>query len=137
MHLSETDAFVIDTHPLVWYMLEQNAKLSEVALGVLRDAEEGRLDIIVPAIVVAETVYVVEKEGLPFKAEKIVEGIRSASGFIIRPLDVGVLEEMARIEHRMEMHDRIIAATARVYGATVLSKDRAFEGVVRSLWEKW
>lgn len=45
-----TDAFVIDTHTLIWYFLDDDSKLPAAVLSVLEDAEEGGADIIVPPI---------------------------------------------------------------------------------------
>jgi predicted nucleic acid-binding protein len=129
-----TDAFVVDTHPLVWYLMDDTQRLSSAANGIFKDAEEGLVDIIIPAIVVAEAIYVGEKYDLPVSFERLAELIRAEPKFIVLPLDLPVLEAMARIGARMEMHDRVIAATASLYGAAVLTKDRAFEGVVQTVW---
>ena len=129
-----TDAFVVDTHPLVWYLLDDTQRLSRAANEIFKDAEEGLVDVIIPAIVVAEAIYVGEKYRLPVSFERLVELIRAEPKFIVRPFDLPVLETMARIGARMEMHDRVIAATASLYGLAVLTKDRAFEGVVETVW---
>lgn len=129
-----TDAFVVDTHPLVWYLLDDTQRLSRAANEIFKDAEEGLVDVIIPAIVVAEAIYVGEKHRLPVSFERLVELIHAEPKFIVRPFDLPVLETMARIGARMEMHDRVIAATASLYGLAVLTKDRAFEGVVETVW---
>lgn len=99
-----TDAFVVDTHPLVWYLLDDTKRLTRIANDILTDAEEGRADIIIPAIVVAEMIYVGEKYDLPVTFDRLAQLIRAEPKFIVRPLDVSVLETMASIDPRMEMH---------------------------------
>jgi len=129
-----TDALVIDTHPLLWYLADDQKRLSSFADDAIRDAEEGETDILIPAIVIAEAIYVGEKYALSVDIQRLSELIREEPKFLVVSLSMPILEAMARIEPRMEMHDRIIAATARVFGATVITKDRAFEGVVPTLW---
>ena len=134
MTLTTSDVFVVDTHALVWYMLDDNERLTMAAREVLNGAEEGKFGVILPAIVVAEAIYVGEKYDLPVSFQHIADLIRSKPKFIVIPLDLPVLEKMAVIGTRMEMHDRIIAATAQTFGVPVITKDRAFEGVVETLW---
>jgi PIN domain nuclease of toxin-antitoxin system len=44
------------------------------------------------------------------------------------------LNEVLKLPASLEMHDRIIIATARVYTATLISRDRAIAGVAETVW---
>jgi predicted nucleic acid-binding protein len=131
------DAYVIDTHALIWYFLDDDSKLPAAVRAVLEEAERGGVDIIVPPIVIAEAMYVAEKRRAPVTIEQVLELIESQPKFIVLPMDITVLEEMVRIGPGLEMHDRIIAATARVFDATVLTRDPMLAGVVETLWQGW
>ena len=50
--------YVTDTHSLVWF-LANDSKLGKDALSAFRSADEG----IIPAIVIAEVLYIAEKRG--------------------------------------------------------------------------
>lgn len=47
--------YVVDTHSLVWYFA-QDRRLSNKVRDILQDAERGRNEIIIPAIVLLETI---------------------------------------------------------------------------------
>jgi predicted nucleic acid-binding protein len=130
-----TDAFVIDTHTLIWYFLDDDSKLPAAVRSVLEDAEDGDVDIIVPPIVIAEAMYVAEKHRAAVTIDEVLALIEREQKFVVLPMDMAVLEEMVRIGPGLEMHDRIIAATARVFEAAVLTRDPAFDGIVETLWQ--
>ena len=66
--------------------------------------------------------------------DELIDQLSSRENIRMRPLDLEVFAAMRELHPGMEMHDRIIAATARLYEATVITKDPAFEGVVETLW---
>ena len=53
------EKYVVDTHPLLWYVTDDN-RLSFKANLLLERAEAGEIDIIVPAIVLIEAIDVVK-----------------------------------------------------------------------------
>ena len=52
--------YIIDTHTLVWRLLESK-KLSQKAIKVFREGIEGKAVLIIPTIVLLETLSVLKK----------------------------------------------------------------------------
>lgn len=52
--------FVADTHAIYWH-LAKDSRLSPSARDILREADAGRHQILIPGIVLIEMVYLVEK----------------------------------------------------------------------------
>lgn len=126
--------FVTDTHSLVWYFTE-DVKLSKKAF----DAFEGTVKIgtiIVPAVVLAEIMFIARKGRVTLSFEETLKKIEGYENFDIAPLDADILTIADKIEADLEMHDRLIAATAIYYEAKLITKDKliAKSGVVSTIW---
>ena len=52
--------YVTDTHALLWHLLKSK-RISKDASSVFEDADDGKLQIFVPSIVLVEIVYLTEK----------------------------------------------------------------------------
>ena len=58
---------------------------------------------------------------------RVVADTRNA---IIASLEMAVLVEAIRLPPALEMHDRLIAATASIFSATFISRDRQLTSLV-------
>lgn len=58
--------YCIDTHPYVWY-LSNSPKLSRAASAVLEEVESGKALLYIPIIVLAEIVFIAEKNSQAVK----------------------------------------------------------------------
>jgi len=126
--------YVTDTHSLVWYFTE-DARLSKRALqGFEGTIEEGT--IIVPAVVLAEIMYIAHKGRITLTFDKILDKIREYENFDIAPLDTDILKEANKIKVDIEMHDKLIVATALFYNAALITKDKEIRdaGLCSILW---
>lgn len=126
--------YVTDTHSLVWYFTE-DAKLSRNAV----EAFEGTIKegtIIIPAVVLAETMFIAKKGRISLTFEETLKRIEECENFDIAPLDVDILKVADKIETDMEMHDRLIVATAIYYEAVLITRDERIKksGVVATIW---
>jgi len=125
--------YVIDTHALVWF-LAADERLSNTVRNLLLGAEENDLVILVPTIVMAEALSIVEKNKVRLTVRELVEAVKETERLTIVPLDVLVFERMLTITPRLELHDRAIAATCQVYGCPLVTKDALLTGVVETVW---
>ena len=115
--------YVMDTHVLVWYFTG-NRRLG------LRFREEidatrrtgGRL--LVPTVVLSEALYIAEKGRVYLDFATMYRLVQQEPEFEVVGYGQEIFEETVRVTAVPEMHDRIIVATARYYGAGVLSNDR-------------
>ncbi len=60
MKNNEIPLYVTDTHSLIWYLLD-SPKLGTNANQVFIEIEEGKSYLIIPAIVIAEIIFLVQK----------------------------------------------------------------------------
>ncbi|MEA5580147.1 PIN domain-containing protein [Nodularia harveyana UHCC-0300] len=105
--------YVIDTHALIWF-LEGNSLLSEKAKFILSQANS---QLIIPATVLAEAVWIVEKGRTSIPDPKDIFSIVEAdSRVVIYPFDKDVVEMTMRLSAIDEMHNRQVVATALVLG---------------------
>lgn len=119
-------AVIADTHALIWFMGETD-RLSADAQAALQAAEDGQHPIYVPAIVVVELCYLVEKGAiLEADYQRILAALRDpATVLIAYELSLDQAESVARIPREIvpDMPDRIIAATALSLGLPLVTKD--------------
>ena len=80
--------------------------------------------LIIPTIVLAEALDIAEKGRVKFDFPHMYQLIRDENEFEIVGFSQEIFEEAQRIQKIVEIHDRIIAATARFFEAGVLTKDR-------------
>ena len=119
-------AVVVDTHTLIWYT-SRDPRLSTTARAALVNAEQAGAPIFVPAIVVVELRYLVEKRTITeAECAAIIAGLKSpATASTVTPLDLGAAETLAQIPRAPvpDMPDRIIAATALWLGLPLVTRD--------------
>jgi PIN domain nuclease of toxin-antitoxin system len=126
--------YVTDTHSLVWYFTEDSRlspKASEAFEGTTREGM-----IIVPAVVLAEVMFIAKKGRITLTFEETLHRIEEYENFDIAPLDVDVLKIADRIELDMEMHDKLIVATTLYFNATLITKDQFIRdsGICTTIW---
>jgi PIN domain nuclease of toxin-antitoxin system len=113
--------YVTDTHSLVWYFTD-DARLSIKALKAFEQTTEEGI-MIVPAIVLAEIMFIAKKGRITLTFEETLEKIEEYENFQIAPLDTDILKRAEKIEVVLEMHDKLIVATSVHYNATLITKD--------------
>jgi predicted nucleic acid-binding protein len=133
--MNEKETFVVDAHALAWFVSE-DPKISETARVILRKAENSEVEVLVPTMILAELLYVAQKKRILFGMEEVIKKISKGGDFVIVPFDFPIFEEVMKLPLDLELHDRIIVATARIYEAKVLTKDEKItkSGVVAVIW---
>lgn len=127
--------FVADTHALFWY-LTASPKLGAAAKAAFDEAARGKAIIVVPAIVLAELFFLIEKAGRPLDFRAEFKQLRNAAQFVFVPFDAEHVVDFDVDAAVPEMHDRIIFGVARRLGATLLTRDPAMasNSTVTSAW---
>lgn len=121
----KTNNYVTDTHSLVWYFTESQ-RLSKKALKVFeKTLEEG--SIIIPTVVLAEIMYISRKGRINISFAETVKKIRESENFEIAPLDLDILNAADEIDYDLEMHDRLIVATALFFDVPVITRDEVIK----------
>ena len=129
--------FIVDTHAVLWY-LTADARLSSKAQAILRDAGSR---LFIPAIVVAESLYIIEHGKSAATSIQLWDFIRLSSNVSFCPLDEPILKQAETLTTIPEMHDRLIVATAvclqdQSGESIVITKDATItgSGLVKTLW---
>ena len=130
-----TSRYVIDTHALKWYLLGE-PQLGLGASAALRLVELGEAQLLIPAIVLAELVYVFEKKGIPLPIETVALNVASSSNMLLVELGMVQLAAFEKLDPSLEMHDRLILADAIVAEATLITRDYSMQraGLVPTIW---
>ena len=113
--------YVTDTHPLIWYFMEDE-RLSYKALSIFEGAMNKGL-IIVPAIVLAEIIHIYQKGRINITFSETVNRFETSACFEIAPLGLDILKIADKISKDLEMHDKLIVATAIYYDIPLITKD--------------
>ena len=118
--------YVTDTHALIWH-LYSDSKLSPTCQAIFARADAGEDAIVIPTIVLIETLYLAEKKRIPDDAMRrsLALILAGADNYQVASLDMTVVHAMSRIDRATvpELPDRIIAATALGLGLPLLSRD--------------
>lgn len=126
--------YVTDIHSILWYFT-QDPRLSKRALDVFEGTvREGF--IIIPAVVLAEIMFIAKKGRITLTFEETLEKIERYENFDLAPLDLDILKVANKIEADLEMHDRLIVATALYFNATLITKDQriANAAICPTIW---
>jgi len=120
---------VVDSHALFWFFTE-NPKLSSKARNLIQGANE----VIVPSIVLMEILYILEKSKLSPRFVEILSELRFRR-YTAYPLDLSIVTQTLFISSRIEMHDRIIIATAQFFDCFLISKDPEIQKIYqKTIW---
>ena len=114
--------YVTDTHALVWYFSE-DSHLGKKALDIFESTVKEGL-IIIPVLVLAEILYISKKGKITLSFQETLQKIENSDNFSIAQLDLNILKIADKINIELEMHDRLIAATALYFDAPLITKDR-------------
>jgi PIN domain nuclease of toxin-antitoxin system len=128
------DRFVTDTMALVLRL--EKRKLSQRVKDIFLNAEKGNIEILVPAIVFAEIGYLSEKGRIETTLTDTGNYIYKNETIIFEPLSFDILVKAFEIDDIPELHDRIISATAYMYGLTLITNDPVISssGFIDVIW---
>ena len=127
--------YVTDTHPFVWYLVD-DARLGSRARIAYDRADSGEATIIIPAIVLAESLYLAEKGRIKARSEQIFGMVDNALNYRIYPLDLTIIQKAWELKRLTEIHDRTIVATAKHLNFELITRDGGIRdsGYVQTLW---
>jgi PIN domain nuclease of toxin-antitoxin system len=115
--------YVLDTHTLIWYFIGSK-KLKRSVKQAMDECRRRGGRLLVPTIVLAEALDIAEKQKVPFNFDQMYRLVQDEPGFEIVGFSPEIFSEITKIKEVKEIHDRVIVATARFYGAGVITKDK-------------
>lgn len=126
---------VVDTHALIWY-LSADRKLSKKAKKTLDKLMRGKGRLVVSMVVLMESLVLIEKKRIKTTWRELIQKTSQFPNVIFYPIGMDVLDAMRKVGKGLELHDRILVATAVVHQATLISKDSEIQLTkdVKVLW---
>jgi predicted nucleic acid-binding protein len=131
---TRSSEFVTDTMGLVLW-LEQR-KFSQTAHAIYEYAELANTTIYIPAMVFAEILYLSEKRRISLTLDQVSNYINRFPHYRETAADLLAIQSAARITDIPELHDRLIAGTARRLGLTLITNDPIIQAssFVETIW---
>lgn len=115
------DSFVTDTQALVKFMMGKKV-INEQSHKAYQAADKGDATIIIPAIVLMEMLYLFEKNRINVGLLQTEELFKSRN-YQFEPLSFDIIKSASTITDIPELHDRLIAATAKYLELPLISND--------------
>ena len=127
--------YVTDTHPLVHRLQGKYSRLGRAARRLFRDADEEKVLIYVPSVVLWEIVRPGALLDLSRGFDQWCRDLNSARGYAIEPLAWEDVSQARQLPFR-DPFDCMIAGTAIRLGMPLITKDQAIvdSGLVETVW---
>lgn len=116
------EKYVIDTQALIKFLNGQkviNDKINEI----LRIADEGKNIIIIPSVVLFEIGYLHEKGKIPISLKDIEDIVNNSINYAEERLSMSIIKTAFEIKDIPELHDRLIAGTAKYLNLPLITND--------------
>ena len=125
--------YVSDAVAFLYYLLDE---LPEAADNAFKDAEEGRAVLYLPTIAAAELYYLFERKNWMKEWSRLRSEMKRHSTFRYCSLSEDIFNLFGETKAK-EIHDKIIACTARFFEAKALiTKDEELRrlGEIKTVW---
>ncbi|EKD82103.1 MAG: hypothetical protein ACD_39C01486G0008 [uncultured bacterium] len=128
-------SYVADTHALIWWFTDSQ-RIGAKAADIFARCENGECVIFIPSIVIAEALSIFDKKRVSFDFKKLFKKIHESDNFVIIPLDYSVLQKMVSLKDIPELHDKIIASTAKFLNLPLITKDEILQNYqgIKTIW---
>ncbi len=126
--------YVADTVGIVLHL--EKRKSGAAAKQAMIEAETGNVLIHIPAIVFAEILYLSEKSRISLSLADIKKHLSKFPNFRPCNLSFEIIETAETITDIPELHDRLIAATAKYLGFELITNDSKIQNstFVKTIW---
>lgn len=127
--------FVTDTMAYVLHL--EKRKMPETTKKIFQNAENGETEITVPAIVIAEIGYLSEKKRIDLNLSDVSCHLEKSTNFKEQPLNNEIIKTSYQIDDIPELHDRLIAGTAKYLNQELITNDPVIANSkhVKTIWK--
>ncbi|MBU2461579.1 PIN domain-containing protein [bacterium] len=127
--------YVTDTMALILRL--ENRRLPKKTKQIFERAERDKIEIYVPAMVLAEIGYLSEKHRIDTNIEEVKDYCANHSAIKKKEITFKAVENAFTIDDVPELHDRIIAGTAMELNLELLTNDPKIEesSFVKTIWK--
>jgi len=126
--------YLADTVAIIRFF-SQTGKLGKSARNIFSDTEDGKKFIWISIISLVEIMYLVEKNRISLDLKDFILKIKNSENYRIMDLDVDIIEVASKIKG-LELHDRLIVATAKHLDIPIITSDQVIidSGIIRVIW---
>jgi predicted nucleic acid-binding protein len=114
--------YVIDTQALVKFLNGVKVINDEIDT-ILKKTDEGQNIIVVPSVVIFEIAYLHEKKRIPISVEDIENILADSVNYVEEVLTRDIIKSAFEITDIPELHDKLIAGTARYLDIPLITND--------------
>ncbi len=132
--------YVIDTHALLWYATG-DTRIGKEAKAVIEQCEAGMIEIVVPAIVLIESISTIQnpKKGLSYDANILLDWLSNHRQFIISNIDLQLArlfnQNIDSLRTLRDDHDRLIVVTSRLFdNAPIITRADDIRAIASTIW---
>jgi predicted nucleic acid-binding protein len=114
----------------------ERRRLGVTGRALFEAAEAGRLRLYVPALVCAEILYLAERRRIDLTLPDVVAYLAEYPHCQIYPMSLAVVQAAAQLADIRELHDRLIAGTARALSVALITNDPIIQASagVQTVW---
>jgi len=116
------EKYVIDTQALIKFLNGQKV-ISDKIDEILKKADEGKNIIIIPFVVLFEIGYLHEKGKIPISLKDIEDIVNNSINYVEEKLSISIIKTAFEIKDIPELHDRLIAGTAKYLNLPLITND--------------
>ena len=127
--------FLLDTHTFIWYVTDDNTKLSSTALEVINDGNNKVL-LSIASIWEMAIKHSIGKLNFKSSFELFIPRQLAVNSFEVLDVRIEHLNIVANLPlHHRDPFDRLIIAQAKVEQIPIVGTDKAFDSyLVQRLW---
>ncbi len=106
------------------------------AKKILKKADIGENFIWISIVSIIEIMYLAERNKIPLNLRETKKKIEELDNYGIIDLDFNIVEMADKIKG-LELHDRLIVATAKYLGLSILTTDKEIRdsGLINVIWD--
>jgi predicted nucleic acid-binding protein len=114
----------------------ERRKLGLKARSIFDSVESGNATVYVPGLAFAEILYLSEKQRIVLSLHAVTDYLKRFPNYKEYPTSLAVILSAAQITDIPELHDRLIAGTARLLNLDLITNDPTIQAsnFVRTVW---
>ncbi len=115
------DSYVTDTMAVILRL--ERRKLGQIVKNIFEKSETGQIMLFIPAMVLAEIVYLAERNKIDTTLKEIINYCINYPTIKIESISDKIISKSFEIDDIPKLHDRIIAGTAFFKGLELITND--------------
>jgi PIN domain nuclease of toxin-antitoxin system len=126
--------YLADTMAIVSHLTDR--AIGTKADQIFLQADDSRDTILISVVSLIEILYLSEKKRININPREVIKHVNDSSNYGLLSLNEDIVLVASTIDDIRELHDRLIAATAKHYNIPILTNDPVLERSkhITTLW---